>query len=291
MTTLLSRKHLLGRAALVTGGAIVAGGVVASAAGAPSELSVYQLDPDCCHACNACRKHALNTLFASAAAADLFRAHPYCRCAVVEGPTLPYDAWVALFGTPSVIARQSVDRRTSWVADVLAAASAPPPAPVPPPPPPPAPPVPPPPAPTAPTEDSDIIVQPTPPPSPPAPADPPAVTAPVVSDVAPPPSLPVRTKLPAAAAAQLAVRHIRVGKVQRALALRFRLSTPATLQVRLLGARGNTLVVRHFHAGAGKSLHTLRIPNGLRPGRYRVAVTLRAGDGSKSTLLRSVVVS
>ncbi len=87
------------------------------------------------------------------------------------------------------------------------------------------------------------------------------------------------------------MRTIRVGKVQRALALRFKLSTPATLQVRLLGTRGSTLVLRHFQAGAGKSLHTLRIPNGVHPGRYRVAVTLRARDGSKSTLLRTVVVS
>ena len=125
MTTLLSRKHLLGRAALVTGGAIVAGGVVASAAGAPAELVAYQLDPDCCQGCNACRKHALNTLFASAAAADLFRAHPYCKCAVVEGPMLPYDTWVALFGPPGRDRPPERRKRTSWVADVLAASSVP----------------------------------------------------------------------------------------------------------------------------------------------------------------------
>ena len=113
----------------------------------------------------------------------------------------------------------------------------------------------------------------------------------MIAGAAIPPPVPVWTTFPGAASTQLAVRHIRVGKVQRALALRFRLATPAALQVRLVGADGSTLVVRHFQAGAGKTLHTLRIPNGLRPGRYRVAVTLRAGDGSKSTLLRTVVVS
>ena len=112
----------------------------------------------------------------------------------------------------------------------------------------------------------------------------------MIAGAAIPPPVPVRTTFPGAASTQLAVRHIRVGKVQRALALRLRLATPAALQVRLVGANGSTLVVRHFQAGAGKSLHTLRIPNGLRPGRYRIAVTLRAGDGSRSTLLRTVVV-
>jgi hypothetical protein len=252
MTSLVSRKRLLTRAAAVSGGAIVAGGIVTSAAATPVELPFYVLDPDCCQGCNACRKHALNTLFANATAADLFRAHVYCKCAVVQGPMLPYDTWVALFGTPAVIARQSVDRRTAWVADVLAAASTPP-----------------------------------APPSPPAPSSLPVIPGPPTSA----PGTPRPVSAPLIPAAQLTVRSIRIGRAKRALALRVRLATPVTLQARLIGPRGRLIVMHNFQAVAGKSLHTLRVPNGVRPGRYRVAVVLRGPDGSKSTLLRTVVIS
>ena len=132
---LISRKRFLVGAAALTGGAVTAS-VFAGEASAAA-LPVYVLDPEwgagtgCsgaegtksrgCHGCRACHLHSSNTLFATAEDADLYRAHPGCKCVVTEGPVLPHDTWVALFGLPNAIARSRVDRRTPWVADVLAA--------------------------------------------------------------------------------------------------------------------------------------------------------------------------
>ena len=120
----VSRKHLLAQAAALMGGATVLDGVDRAQA-APAELPVYRLDNlggahnAGCASCNACTAHAEHKYFASAADADLDRAHPYCKCRVIEGRDLPYAEWVALFGMPGSIARGSVDDRTPWVAEVL----------------------------------------------------------------------------------------------------------------------------------------------------------------------------
>jgi hypothetical protein len=119
----VSRKHLLAQAAALMGGATALG--VDRAQAAPATLPVYRLDnlggahTAGCVSCSACTRHAEHKYFASAADADLDRAHPYCMCRVIEGRQLPYEQWVALFGVPGSIARGSVDDRTPWVAEVL----------------------------------------------------------------------------------------------------------------------------------------------------------------------------
>jgi hypothetical protein len=70
-----------------------------------------------CSACSACRSHAANKLFASAADADAGRAHPFCKCLVVALPALAQGTYDALFADGG--ARPSVDRRSQWVQAVL----------------------------------------------------------------------------------------------------------------------------------------------------------------------------
>ena len=127
----VSRKHLLAQAAALVGGATALAGVDRAQA-ATGTQPVYRLDnlggdhSSSCVSCNACTAHAAHKYFASIADAELDRAHPYCKCRVVEGQELPYDLWVALFGMPGSVARGSVDSRTPWVAEVLDSAPPPP---------------------------------------------------------------------------------------------------------------------------------------------------------------------
>jgi hypothetical protein len=122
MTTLLSRTGFLTRAAVLTGVTASGGALSAIANAAPPARAVYLLDPACggCGSCVACRRHASNALFPTAVDADLHRAHPFCKCAVVRGAELPHDTWVALFGPPAAMVRRHVDRRTPWVIEALA---------------------------------------------------------------------------------------------------------------------------------------------------------------------------
>jgi hypothetical protein len=71
-----------------------------------------------CGACASCRSHAANKWFASAAAADAGRAHPYCKCAVVPLVQVSESMFNALFAAAG--ARASVDLRYQWVQAVLA---------------------------------------------------------------------------------------------------------------------------------------------------------------------------
>ena len=88
-------------------------------------LPVYRLDnlggdhTAGCVSCNACTAHAAHKYFASVADADLDRAHPYCKCRVVQGRELPYASGSRCSAYPGSIARGSVDVRTPWVAEVL----------------------------------------------------------------------------------------------------------------------------------------------------------------------------
>jgi hypothetical protein len=90
-------------------------------------VQVWGLDPNwdggdpssCgCGACTSCRRHAANKWFASAAAADAGRAHPFCKCAVVPLVQISASIYDALFVTHG--ARASVDMRHQWVQAVLA---------------------------------------------------------------------------------------------------------------------------------------------------------------------------
>jgi hypothetical protein len=71
-----------------------------------------------CGGCASCRNHAANKWFASAAAADAGRAHPFCKCAVVPLVQIRPDVYDALFVSGG--ARASVDLRYQWVQAVLA---------------------------------------------------------------------------------------------------------------------------------------------------------------------------
>jgi hypothetical protein len=100
--------------------------VGAPLARATSTVSVWGLDPDgghdsCgCSACAACRAHALNKIFASAADADRGRAHPHCRCVVAQLSVVEPHVFEALFVSGG--RRSSVDRRWQWVQAALASA-------------------------------------------------------------------------------------------------------------------------------------------------------------------------
>lgn len=71
--------------------------------------------------CRACRRHARNRIFATAAAAAGGRAHPGCNCTVVR-TTVPETTFVALFGPVGHTTRTVVDRRWTWVKNVLISA-------------------------------------------------------------------------------------------------------------------------------------------------------------------------
>lgn len=123
-----SRRRLLGAGVLAVGSAVLVGPPIARAAGT---VTLYGLDPDggregCgCSACSACRSHAANKRFASAADADAGRAHPHCRCLVVARGTVEGAIYDALFVAGG--GRSVVDLRHGWVQVALAGSSSPPP--------------------------------------------------------------------------------------------------------------------------------------------------------------------
>jgi hypothetical protein len=117
----LTRVGFLGSGLVAAAGAF--GGYAAQAAAAES-AQVWGLDPSwgepgaCgCAACASCLSHAANKLFASAAAADAGRAHPYCKCLVAPLVRLDEDVYRSLFVNGG--GRDSVDRRYQWVQAVL----------------------------------------------------------------------------------------------------------------------------------------------------------------------------
>jgi hypothetical protein len=124
VSTRFSRRRFLGAGVLAVGTAVLVGPPVARAA---ASVTVYGLDPDggrdgCgCSACGACRSHAANKLFATAADAAAGRAHAHCRCQVVGRGTLEGAVYAALFVDGG--GRSSVDRRHDWVQAVLASSS------------------------------------------------------------------------------------------------------------------------------------------------------------------------
>ena len=125
----LSRRRFL---ALGLAAAGAAAGGVAPRAWASSTEQLWGLDPSwggagcLCGGCAACRAHAENRLFASAAAADAGRAHPFCKCLVVPVETVDRSVYAQLFVAAG--GREAVDRRHQWVRSVLARRVPPPPA-------------------------------------------------------------------------------------------------------------------------------------------------------------------
>lgn len=115
----ISRHSLLARGAVLAGAAVA--GAVPGVARAGTRRVAYRLDASAEGGCKACRRHAQNKLFASAA--DVTRAHPGCRCKVVR-TTVSGERWLALFGHPTHPARRDVDRRRPWVRALLRHTSA-----------------------------------------------------------------------------------------------------------------------------------------------------------------------
>jgi hypothetical protein len=118
--------------------AFIGSGLVAAAgafgaqvarASAFATVQVWGLDPNwdggdptsCgCGACASCRSHASNKWFASAAAADAGRAHPFCKCGVIPLLEVDESIYGALFLDGG--GHASVDLRHQWVQAVLAQA-------------------------------------------------------------------------------------------------------------------------------------------------------------------------
>ena len=118
-----SRRQLL--ASGLTAG--VAALVGAPFAGAAATVAVWGLDAGAgrdgcgCSGCAACRAHASSKIFASAADADAGRAHPRCKCAVVQLDSVESSVFASLFADGG--ARTSVDRRWQWVQAALGSPS------------------------------------------------------------------------------------------------------------------------------------------------------------------------
>ena len=117
----LSRRGFLGFGLVAAAGAAAC---IAPRAWASPPAQLWGLDPDwggescSCGGCGACRSHAANKLFASAAAANAGRAHVFCKCLVVPVGTIDQGVYDQLFVAGS--SRPSVDRREQWARSVLA---------------------------------------------------------------------------------------------------------------------------------------------------------------------------
>lgn len=79
---------------------------------------VYVFDPDTvdqatglsCASCSACRRHAKHKRFASAEAAEMRRAHPYCRCGIRAVPVSRAE-FESFFVADDAIRRSEFDVR------------------------------------------------------------------------------------------------------------------------------------------------------------------------------------
>jgi hypothetical protein len=115
----VSRSGFLGSGLVAAAGTL--GGFAVQAAAAETR-QVWALDPTggtgAAVCCSACVSHAANKLFASAAVADLGRAHPHCNCAVIPFARLDRGIYDSLFSDGG--GRDSVDLRHQWVQAVLA---------------------------------------------------------------------------------------------------------------------------------------------------------------------------
>ena len=116
----LSRRSFVGSAATALCALSLGLPRRASASGTSQVWALDPLSPEeekCCGGCTACRAHAANKLFATAAVADTQRAHPGCRCRVVLLGTIDQQLYDGLF--PPNGTRVSVDRRYPWVRELF----------------------------------------------------------------------------------------------------------------------------------------------------------------------------
>ncbi len=259
----LSRRQLVG-AGLAVGTAAFLGVPMAEAA---ATVDVWGLDPDgghhgCgCSACAACRAHASNKIFASAADANAGRAHPRCKCAVTQLASVESYVYDALFVDGGQ--RVSVDRRWQWVQAALASAP------------------------------------PVPPPTQPATAEAPAATAPQAGaadgagtgtgPVAPDPR-DDRGTLGAAAGARLRAAWIRrPAPGRRVLFVQLEARLPVETTIGLFRDR-RPLARRQLPTVHG--LQTIRVPltSGVARGPARLNVRFRDASGSTRTATRALSV-
>jgi hypothetical protein len=128
MQNAINRRAFLKRGAALAGGlALTFGTSLATLAESNPQgqsvggrtLPFFALATTRADADRACTHHAANKLFISPEAANLNRAHPGCKCQVVQGGELPEATFAALFGNPNAPQRVAVDRRWGWVAQTL----------------------------------------------------------------------------------------------------------------------------------------------------------------------------
>ena len=63
--------------------------------------------------CNACKSHAVNKIFASREAADIFRAHRGCNCGIVK-EEINWQYYIGAFGQTSRDGTTVYDKRWGW---------------------------------------------------------------------------------------------------------------------------------------------------------------------------------
>ncbi len=255
LSTVLTRRRLVSSGLLAMSTAALIGVPVAKAA---STVSVWGLDPDgghegCgCSACNACRTHALNKIFASPADAHGGRAHPHCKCAVTQLSSVDAHVYEELFVGGG--RRTSVDRRWQWVQAALASTA------------------------------------PIPTPSPPPPVPPPAAGAPPSGHSAPTPA-PTRAELATAAAATVRAAWIRrLAPRRRVLFVQLRTNHPIEAEISLLRHR-KRLASRHLPAVNGRQTIRIPLPIKVTrgPAQLHVRFTTTA-DGTTRTTTRMLSV-
>lgn len=256
--TALTRGGLLRRAAVALGGAAgVAGALDALAGASASDLATSVLVSDgcthgsSCRACNACVRHAANSLFATDADADANRAHAGCTCTVARGPRLPADTWRTLFGDPSAPVRGRVDRRAAWVAQALAAASVPPPA----------------------------VATLAPAPAPAPVADPASAPASAPADPAATPPTGGTATRPSRPAPAPRCRVEVTRTPGGPLRLHVLVDRSCTVDARLLTREGRRVAGAYWHAATGASSRPIRLKRTVRTGTYRLRVRVSGGGG------------
>ena len=90
----------------------------------PSRHAVFRLDPRserCGHAagsCKTCEQYDRNFIFPTRKAANGNRAHKGCNCCI-QGGTIQYATYVALFGNPKKLKRYRADKRNARVKALL----------------------------------------------------------------------------------------------------------------------------------------------------------------------------
>jgi hypothetical protein len=205
-------------------------------------------------------------------------------------PFIGVETWTLSFvpGTYSYVCDPHLNSMKGAFTVVASSPSPPPPAP-PPPAPQPSPPAPPPPA--APPPAPPVPPPAAPPPAPPPPAPPAAGATPpppptVAPSLPPPPTVASGDADPVLRVTQLGI-EVRTKNGRREILARLRVSRSVTAILRL-ARRGDVAASTHDRFRAGRRALRLRLPRGLRPGTYRVEISVSDAAGRKWFARRTV---